>query len=132
MSKIRELLQQSKHEELWHMCCGFLDLSIEKFMTIQKQLLLEQIELIKTSQLGRKIMQGAMPETIEEFREQVPFTTYTDYCPDLIEKKEEGLPAKPVRWVHTSGKSGEYGCSHYLGNSCISSIVECSVGHKGT
>lgn len=49
-----------------------------------------------------------MPSTIEEFRTQVPFTTYKDYCPELLEQKEQGLPAKPVRWMHTSGKSGEY------------------------
>ncbi len=108
MSKIRELLQQGRHEELWQMCCGFLDLSLEQFMSIQKQLLLEQIELLKRSELGRKVMHGAMPSTIEEFRAQVPFTTYKDYCPELLEQKEQGLPAKPVRWVHSSGRSGEY------------------------
>lgn len=77
-------------------------------MIIQKQLLLEQIELLKRCELGRKIMHGAMPNTIEEFREQVPLTTYKDYCPELLEKREECLPAKPVKWVHSSGRSGEY------------------------
>ena len=85
MSKIRELLQQQRHEELWQMCCGFIDLSLEQFMTIQKQLLMEQIELLKRCELGRKVMRGAMPESVDEFREQVPLTTYADYCPELLE-----------------------------------------------
>jgi len=53
-------------------------------------------------------MRGAMPETIEEFREQVPLTTYADYCPELLEQREDVLPARPIYWQHTSGRSGEY------------------------
>ena len=108
MSKITELLRQGRKEELWQMCCGFLDLSLEQFMAVQKRLLLEQLELLKNCKLGRKVMRGVMPETVEEFREQVPLTTYADYCPELLEKREDVLPAKPVQWAHTSGRSGEY------------------------
>jgi hypothetical protein len=50
-------------------------------------------------------MRGAEPTTVEEFREQVPLTTYTDYCPELAEKKEDVLPARVARWVRTSGTS---------------------------
>ena len=85
MSKPIELFRQGRHEELWQMCCGFLDLSLEQFMSIQRRLLLEQIELLKNCELGRKVMRGAMPETVEEFREQVPLTTYADYYPELPE-----------------------------------------------
>jgi hypothetical protein len=102
-----ELLRQGRKEELWQMCCGFLDLSLEQFMAIQKRLLLEQIELLKSCELGRKVMHGAKLTTVEEFREQVPFTTYADYCPELIEKREDVLPAKVARWVRTSGTSGQ-------------------------
>jgi len=105
-----ELLQQGRNEELWQMCCGYLDLDIEQFMAIQKRLLLEQLELLNRSQLGEKIMRGFKPRTVEEFREQVPLTTYADYCPELLEKREDILPAQPVSWVHTSGRSGEYPC----------------------
>ena len=103
-----DLLRQGRKEELWQMCCGFVDLSLEQFMAIQKRLLLEQIELLENSELGRKVMHGAMPTTVEEFREQVPLTTYADYCPELPEKKEEALPAKPAMWVRTSGYAGKY------------------------
>ena len=110
MSRIQELLRQGRKEELWQMCCGFIDLSLEHFMAIQRRLLLEQIELLKNCELGRKVMGGAMPETVEEFRERVPLTTYVDYCPELLEGREDVLPAKPARWAHTSGRSGEYPC----------------------
>ena len=92
------------------MCCGFLSLSLEQFIAIQNRLLLEQIRLLNHCTLGKKIMQGAKPQTVEEFRELVPLTTYADYCPELIEKREAPLPAEPAMWVHTSGRSGEYPC----------------------
>ena len=103
-----DLLREGRKDELWQMCCGFIDLSLEQFMDIQKRLLLEQIELLKNSELGRKVMRGAMPETVEEFREQVPLTTYADYLPELVEKKEDVLPAKAARWIRTSGHTGKY------------------------
>jgi len=108
MTRPIDLLRQGRKEELWQMCCGFVDLSLEQFMTIQKRLLLEQIELLKNCELGRKVMHGAMPETVEEFREQVPLTSYADYCPELLEQSEDVLPAKVARWVRTSGRTGEY------------------------
>jgi hypothetical protein len=108
MTRPIDLLRQGRKEELWQMCCGFIDLSLQQFMAIQKRLLLEQIELLKNCELGRKVMHGAMPETVEEFREQVPFTTYGDYLPQLVEKREDLLPTKIARWVRTSGHTGEY------------------------
>ena len=108
MTRPIDLLRQGRKEELWQMCCGFIDLSLEQFMVIQKRLLVEQIGLLKGCELGRKVMRGAMPETVEEFREQVPLTTYGDYLPELRQKREDVLPAKVARWVRTSGKTGEY------------------------
>lgn len=110
MPKAIELLRQGRNEELWQMCCGFLSLNINDFMDIQERLLLQQLELLGKCPLGEKIMRGARPKTVEEFRRVVPLTTYKDYCPELLEKNEEVLPAKPSQWVHTSGKSGEYPC----------------------
>ena len=108
MTRPIDLLRQGRKEELWQMCCGFIDLSLEQFMVIQKRLLVEQIGLLKGCELGRKVMRGAMPETVEEFRERVPLTTYGDYLPELRQKREDVLPAKVARWVRTSGKTGEY------------------------
>jgi len=108
LTKVREFLQQGRYDELWQMCCGFTELSLEQFMAIQKRLLLEQMDLLKKCKLGKKIMRGARPETVEEFREEVPLTTYVDYCPELSERNEAMLPMKPLFWQHTSGRSGEY------------------------
>jgi len=108
MTRPLDLLREGNKEELWQMCCGFLNLSLEQFMAVQKRLLLEEIELLKDSELGRRVMGGAMPETVEEFREQVPLTTYSDYLPELVEKREDVLPTKPAMWVHTIGRAGEY------------------------
>jgi hypothetical protein len=102
------LLRQGRREELWQMCCGYLGLNITDFMGIQERLLLKQIELLGNSTFGRKIMGGARPQTVEEFRRVVPLTSYKDYCPELLEKREEVLPQPPALWVHSSGWSGEY------------------------
>jgi hypothetical protein len=108
MPRAIELLREGRDKELWQMCCGFLSLSLNDFMDIQKRLLLEQLELLNNCKLGEKIMHGARPRTVEEFRRMAPLTTYKDYCPELIEKREDGLPARPYLWTHTSGRSGEY------------------------
>jgi len=108
MTEIGELLRQGKTEEVWQRCCGFIDLSIGDFMKIQKRLLLEQLELLKKCELGRYIMNGANPYTVEEFRGQVPLTTYADYAPYLLKRRMDVLPRKPILWQYTSGKAGEY------------------------
>jgi hypothetical protein len=108
MTTEAELIVQGKNEELWQKCCGFIDLSLEDCMNIQRRLLREQLELLKRCKLGRSIMRGAEPGTVKEFRSQVPLTTYTDYEPFLLTKNERALPQKPMFWQHTSGRSGEY------------------------
>jgi hypothetical protein len=108
MATLVELFRQGKHEELWQRCCGFIDLSLEDFMRIQRQLLLEQLEILKKSELGRYIMHELNPRSVDEFRELVPLTTYDDYAPYLLKRRMKGLPKRPVLWQYTSGKSGEY------------------------
>ncbi len=108
MSNLSELFRQGRHEELWQRCCGFIDLSIDEFMRIQRQLLLEQIDMLNKCELGKSIMRGISPRSIQEFRESVPLTTYNDYAPFLLKRNMKGLPKKPILWQYTSGKSGEY------------------------
>jgi hypothetical protein len=103
-----DLLKQGRRAELWEMCCGFIDLPLEEFMKIQKRLLLEQIGLLKDSELGRKVMRQARPNSIDDFRRTVPLTTYADYCPELPQRREDVLPARPAFWTRTSGYSGTY------------------------
>ncbi len=108
MSVEVELFQQGKYQELWQRCCGFIELSIEDFMRIQRRLLLEQLELLGRCKLGQTIMNGASPESVDEFRQLVPLTTYADYAPYLLKRRMDVMPRKPILWQCTSGKSGEY------------------------
>jgi hypothetical protein len=108
MPTVKELLRTGRKEDLWQKCCGFLDLSIEQFMSIQRRLLLEQIELLNASAIGKKIFKGTMPQDVEEFRKRAPLTTYQDYCPELSQKLDAAMPLKPLLWQHTSGRSAEY------------------------
>ena len=108
MSQEAKLIVEGNNDELWQRCCGFIDLSLDDFMNIQRRLLLEQLELLKKCKLGRSVMRGREPKTVEDFRLQVPLTTYADYEPFLLTRNESALPAKPLFWQHTSGRSGEY------------------------
>jgi len=104
--RFQEKLHQYSKEELWEEYCGFLTLTPEEFMNIQKRLLLEQIELWSSSSLGQSILKGRYPRTIEEFREMVPLTTYEDYAPVLLAKHAKALPCDPVLWIQTTWEGG--------------------------
>jgi hypothetical protein len=104
-----ELLKQGRTDEIWNKYCGFLDLKLPDFMAIQQRLLTEQIGLLANSELGRKLLGDQVPANAEEFRAQVPLTTYADYMPYFADKQEACLPAKPRWWLRTSGRTGEYG-----------------------
>jgi len=108
MATLSELFREGRNEELWKRCCGFIDLSLPEFMGIQSRLLREQLVLLKKCELGRHILGQANPETVNEFRELVPLTTYADYAPYLLKRKMDALPKKPILWQYTSGKYGEY------------------------
>jgi len=102
-----ELFEAGDKERIWQKYCGFLDLSLQEFMEIQEQLLMEQIELVYGSPLAKKFM-PKKPRDIAEFRQLVPLTTYEDYAPYLNEKNEDALAVKPHVWTHTSGRGGSY------------------------
>lgn len=104
--RFQEKIREYSKEEIWNEYCGFLDISVEEFMYIQKRLLLEQIQLFGKCSLGRQIMRGRQPSTVEEFREMVPLTTYDDYAPILMGKHKESLPAEPILWIQTTWEGG--------------------------
>jgi len=143
MPSALELLREGRTEELWQRCCGFIDLSMEEFMGIQRRLLMEQIELLNRCELGKKVMRGAKPRSVEEFREQVPITTYDDYVPHLPEQREDVLPEKPLLWQHTAGLrcySGEYEFKWFpvtekiyqeLGDTCLAMLLFASCKERG-
>ena len=110
MPKAVELLRQGRSEELWQMCCGFLSLNLGRIHGYTETAVAGAIRVIEQVSPGQEDYARGRAEDLEEFRRQVPLTTYKDYCPELLEKREDVLPAKPAFWVHTSGRSGEYPC----------------------
>ncbi len=97
---------KSELDRNWQMYCGFLDLTVNQFMSIQESLLDQQIEKISHSRLGRKIIGREVPRNINEFRRLVPLTRYEDYLPELEKGDEKDLAAKPFFWAETPGRPG--------------------------
>jgi len=95
-------------KKLWERYCGFLDLSVEEWMDIQNELLMDEIDLVADSTLGKKIMGKQKPNSPDEFRRIVPLTSYDDYEPYLSERDESALAVKPEMWCHSSGKGGRF------------------------
>ena len=100
--------QTLNEQQLWERYCGFLDLSVDEWMDIQNELLMDEIDLIVDSTLGKKIMGKQKPRNPDEFRKILPFTSYDDYEPYLSERQESALAVKPKMWCHSSGKGGQF------------------------
>jgi hypothetical protein len=88
--------------------------------------------------LGKKIIGESKPSSVEEFRSSVPLTKYEDYLPYLEEKREDVLSEKPLCWVHTSGRDGNFKWVPYtsrgyqrLIDSLISALILSSAKKKG-
>ena len=104
--RFQEKMREYSKEELWREYCGFLDLSLPEYMTIQRRLLLEQMELWSSCALGQTFLKGRCPRSVEEFRAMVPLTTYDDYAACLLSKQSSDLPAEPVLWIQTTWEGG--------------------------
>ena len=105
----RLLLEEGRRDELWTKHCGFFTLTPDDFMDVQKRLLLEQINLLGKSQIGKQLFGNKIPGSVEEFRQNVPLTTYADYEEYFGQQIEEVLPVKPFVWVRTSGRTSTKG-----------------------
>jgi len=102
------MIMSEEDDRAWRKYCGFLDLSIQQFMSIQESLLLQQLERVASGSLGRKLIGKNIPKSIGEFRHMVPLTKYEDYLPELELRDESALTEKPYAWAHTSGVSGSF------------------------
>ena len=92
----------------WQRYCGFLDLPLESFMEIQAHLLMEQMRLIGGSRIGQRILRQQIPRTVDEFRQGVDLTTYSDYVRALDGGRTEDLPPGEYVWAHTSGAQARF------------------------
>ncbi|HAG08903.1 MAG: Auxin-responsive protein [Desulfotomaculum sp. 46_296] len=99
--------QKKQYDDIWQEHCGFLDFSIFEYMAIQKRLLIEQIELYSNCELGRRIMKGKKPSTVDEYRQVVPLTRYEDYADLLLPKIESALPSRAILWIETTWEGGK-------------------------
>lgn len=130
--------QTLNEDELWQRYCGFLDLSIDEFREIQKELLMDQIDQIADSTLGKKIMGNRKPKSLDEFRRMVPLTTYDDYEPYLSERREDALAIKPAMWCHSAGRGGLFKwfplSTEFLEKAtknCLSTLILATAKQKG-
>jgi hypothetical protein len=133
-----QFFRSRNRDKIWQRYCGFLDLSTKEFMEIQENLLMEQIELVSQSTLDEKIMKGAKPKTVDEFRNLVPLTTYNDYLPYIGDCQEDALSEKPFCWVRTSGRGGSpkwvpytEGAMDWIGRLGIALLILACATKKG-
>ena len=105
---LRDQLKKQKYQEIWQQYCGFLDLSMDGYMKIQRRLMEEQIRLWCGCGLGQSILKGRHPKNLEEFRQMVPLTTYDDYADILLSKQPQLLPGNPVIWIQTTWEGGKH------------------------
>jgi hypothetical protein len=138
MIKASDLIKQSRKDEVWTKYCGFLDLDLDAFLGIQKRLLLEQMHLFASCELGRKIIGEEVPSSLDEFRRTAPLTEYDDYEPFLSEKQEHVLPELPYSWARTSGRSGTFKWVPYtvaaynkMGEHILAAVILAAARHRG-
>ena len=138
MPSIKYPMVRSEDDRIWRKYCGFLDLSLPQFMSIQESLLLQQLEKAARCPLWKKFIGDKTPTSVDEFRHLVPLTTYQDYLPELDTGDGRALPEEPYVWAHTSGASGTFrrvpytleSYNHSLENLMSALILACS-GQKG-
>ncbi len=99
---------KSEADRVWLKYCGFLDLDLPQFMSIQESLLLQQLEKAAGCPLGKRLIGNRIPASVEDYRHIVPLTTYEDYLPELGHDDGSSLPEEPHIWASTSGAAG--GC----------------------
>ncbi|HLO33385.1 MAG TPA: GH3 auxin-responsive promoter family protein [Anaerolineales bacterium] len=136
----RKLLEEGRRDELWTKHCGFFTLKPDEFMDVQKRLLLEQIDLLGKSQIGKEIFGNTIPTSVEQFRQNVPLTTYSDYQEHFDKQNEEVLPIKPFVWARTSGRTSNKGPKwipytkamyDHLGDLAVGAMLMASASYSG-
>ena len=104
--RFEDKLKKYSHEQLWQEYCGFLDMSLSDYMYTQRRLMEEQLALWSGSGLGRQLLKGERPKTIDDLRRMLPLTTYADYADVLLPKRTEMLCGEPAIWIQTTWEGG--------------------------
>jgi hypothetical protein len=71
MNNSYKMIEDGRKDDLWKKHCGYLSLSRKEFSEIQTRLLLEQISLLGSSKIGRALMGGKVPASVEIGRAHV-------------------------------------------------------------
>jgi hypothetical protein len=136
----RLLLEEGRRDELWMKHCGYFSLSPDDFMEVQKRLLLEQINLLGKSAIGKQLFGNKIPRSVEEFRQNVRLTTYADYENYFNHQVEDVLPEKPFVWARTSGRTSSKGPKwipytkamyDHLGDLTVGAMIMASASYTG-
>ena len=137
MPTATELLKRGRKDQIWVKYCGFLELELDEFMDIQERLLMEQVALIHNSEIGKEFFKQ-VPTNMEDFRNQVPITSYEDYEKHFDVQREDVLPQDAFLWAHTSGRSGRFKWIPYtkqaylrLGERVLSGVILAAARYKG-
>jgi len=104
--RFEEKLKKTARGPLWEEYCGFLHMGLANYMYIQRRLMEEQMRLWSASPLGKQLLGGKTPATIDELREQLPLTTYADYADTLLARRSDQLCAEPAVWIQTTWEGG--------------------------
>ena len=139
MTESSKMLREGRKQELWIKHCGYVTMQPEEFMEIQTRLLQEQLQLMADSELGKTLLGEDVPQTVKEFQQTIPFSTYDDYAPLLQDRNEDILPVKPYVWTRTSGRTGKgpkwvpYPKVMYdrLGDAVVGAMLMSSCSHPG-
>ena len=136
----RKLLEEGRRDELWMKHCGYFTLSPDDFMDVQKRLLLEQINILGKSPIGKQLFGDKIPISVEEFRQNVPLTRYEDYAEYFDQQIEDVLPEKPFVWARTSGRTSSKGPKwipytksmyNHLGDLTVGAMLMASASYSG-
>ncbi|MDF2685797.1 MAG: auxin-responsive promoter [Clostridia bacterium] len=100
------MLINSNKIDIWNKYCGFLDMSLTEYMSIQLTLLFKQIEVLSNCELGKRFINNHKISTIDDFKKYIPLTSYIDYADMLNDKREDVLPEKPAFWIETTWEGG--------------------------
>ena len=104
--RFEDKLKKCSREQLWQEYCGFLDMSLADYMYTQRRLMEEQLTLWSASGLGKLLLRGKTPRTIDELRQCLPLTTYADYADVLLPRRTEMLCGEPAVWIQTTWEGG--------------------------
>lgn len=104
--RFEEKLKKNSKKQLWQEYCGFLDMSLSEYMYTQRRLMQEQLSLWCESGLGKELLHGAQPRTVDELRKVLPLTSYEDYADVLLARRTDMLCAEPAIWIQTTWEGG--------------------------